>query len=212
MSAPVEPPTEFRRRLQHRQTTVIGGTLAVMAVLMIVGLAIWTGMLSALYEPGFSTPAPDRTAAAEPCPAQDAVTVDLTQVPVNVYNGTDTSGLAGTVTDTLGAAGITVVSTADWPKGDYDGDVMITAGPDGVTAAYSMAQVFSSSTKVTVQLDTSVEAGDSTVSIVLGAGYGQTLLSSDDISALPSGTPITAPDGCVAVTHAPATPAAAATE
>ena len=51
-----------------------------------------------------------------------------------------------------------------------------------------------------------------TLVFVLGAGYGQTLLSSDDISALPSGTPITAPDGCVAVTQAPATPAAAATE
>lgn len=204
VNAPDDPRAEYRHRLQHRQTTVIGGTLAVMAVLMIVGLAIWTGMLPAPYDPDFSTPVPKSATAAEPCPPQDAVTGDLTQVPVNIYNGTDISGLAGNVRDSLQNAGITVANTADWPKGEYDGDVMLAAGADGVTSAYSMALVFSAATTVVVQIDPTVGAGDTTVSIVLGSDYNQSLLSPDDIKALPQGAAITAPVGCVALTAAPA--------
>lgn len=198
MTSPADSRDEYRRRLQHRQTTVIGGVLAVMALLTIVCLAIWTGMVPAPYEPGFATAAPTATVAPEVCPPKDATTVELASIKTNVYNGTDKAGLAGGVADVLTKAGTQVAATADWPKGSYDGDVLITTSQAGLVNAYTLAQLFTGT--VRVQLDTAADAKDATVSIVLGGSYKQGILADDEIAKLKAGASIKSPVGCVSAT------------
>ena len=199
MSSSADPRAAYRRRLKHRQTTVIGGTLAIMAIVTVVCLMIWTGMLPT-PDPGFSEKEKP-TAEAQPCPPADAVTSEIVSIPVNVYNGTDSAGLASTVADVLTDAGMTVGAVTDWPRGTYDGDVLITSSEAGLTNAYTLGRAFSGT--VTVRIDENTDASDTTVSVVLGSEYEHTILTSGEIGQLAVGQPITAPAGCVAVTSAP---------
>ena len=199
VSSSADPRAAYRRRLQHRQTTVIGGTLAIMAIVTVVCLMIWTGMLP-VPDPGFSEKEKP-TAEAQPCPPADAVTTEIVSIPVNVYNGTDSAGLASTVADVLTDAGMTVGATTDWPRGTYEGDVLITSSEAGLTNAYTLSRAFSGT--VTVRIDENTDAADTTVSVVLGSEYEHTILTSGEIGQLAVGQPITAPAGCVAVTSAP---------
>ncbi|MDU0348902.1 LytR C-terminal domain-containing protein [Actinomyces sp. MRS3W] len=201
MSSSADPYAEYRRRLKHRQTIVIGGTLTAMAAVAVVCLMVWSGMLPAIYDPGFSAAEDPNATVVEPCPPADATTVDVTSVPVNVYNGTDTTGLAGGVADTLGDAGLTVNNTADWPMGAYTGEVQLTTSEAGLTNAYTLAQVFTGS--VVVQIDETQDASDPTVSVVLGEEYSTGILTVEEIGQLKAGETISAPSGCVAVTSAP---------
>ena len=206
VSSSADPRAAYRRRLKHRQTTVIGGTLAIMTIVTVVCLMIWTGMLPT-PDPGFSEKEKP-TAEAQPCPPADAVTSEIVSIPVNVYNGTDSAGLASTVADVLTDAGMTVGAITDWPRGTYDGDVLITSSEAGLTNAYTLSRAFSGT--VTVRIDENTDAADTTVSVVLGSEYEHTILTSGEIGQLAAGQPITAPAGCVAVTHAPsASPSAA---
>ncbi|MDU0972255.1 MAG: LytR C-terminal domain-containing protein [Actinomyces urogenitalis] len=180
---------------------VIGGILATMVVLTLVCLLLWTGIVPAPYEPGFSSAKDEATPVIQPCPPADAATVEVTSIPVNVYNGTDTTGLAGDVTQTLTESGLTVTATADWPRGSYDGNVLITTSQAGLTNAYTLARAFTGTVNVTI--DETADASDPTVSVVLGAEYKQSILSTAEIGQLKAGEPISAPKGCVAVTAAP---------
>lgn len=201
MSTSLDPRAEYRRRLVHRQTVVIGAILAVMAVLTVISLLIWSGLVPAPYDPGFSVAEKETPQVAQPCPPADATTVEISSVPVNVYNGTDTAGLAGDVSKQLTDAGLTVANTADWPRGDYAGDVLLTTSPAGVVGAYSLARAFTGTVLVTI--DETAKADDATVSVVLGSEYKNSLLSTEEIGHLAAGEPITAPAQCVPATQAP---------
>lgn len=153
-------------------------------------------MIPAPFDPGFSEAEEESIYDPQPCPPEDATTVALKKITTNIYNGTDTSGLAGASATSLEDAGVDVNTVADWPQGDFTGNVMITTGEDGLTNAYSLARIFD--TDVVIQLDNTVEQGDDTVSIVLGDEYDPDyLLSTADISALAKGEEIVAPAECV---------------
>ncbi|MBE6482477.1 MAG: LytR family transcriptional regulator [Actinomyces ruminicola] len=201
MSSSADPNAEYRRRLKHRQTIVIGGVLTVMAAVTVVCLMVWSGILPAPYDPGFSAAEDDTANLVQPCPPADATTAEITSIPVNVYNGTDTTGLAGGVADTLEDAGLTVNNTADWPKGDYSGEVQLTTSKAGLANAYTLAHVFTGS--VIVQIDETQDANDPTVSVVLGDQYSTGILSVEEIGQLKAGETISAPTGCVAATTVP---------
>ncbi|WP_314317065.1 LytR C-terminal domain-containing protein [Actinomyces oris] len=180
--------------MQHRQATVIGAILAVMVVAVAVSLLVSLGILPA-YNPGFSQPKSTATYVPQTCPPSGAKTVDVTTIEkINVYNGSETVGLAGTVQQELEEAGLTVTSANDWPGGIYNGEVQIMASKGGLTNAYSLAQIFP---KSTVQLDKSLSDDDTTVSVVLGKEYLQNALKADEIKLLGAGKPITAPSDCV---------------
>ena len=180
--------------MQHRQATVIGAILAVMVVAVAVSLLVSLGILPA-YNPGFSQPKSTATYVPQTCPPNGAKTVDVTTIEkINIYNGSETVGLAATVQQELEEAGLTVTSANDWPGGIYNGEVQIMASKGGLTNAYSLAQIFP---KSTVQLDKSLSDDDTTVSVVLGKEYLQNALKSDEIKLLGSGKPITAPSNCV---------------
>ncbi|WP_196716955.1 LytR C-terminal domain-containing protein [Actinomyces trachealis] len=189
-----DPRTAYRRRLQHRQTTVVGTVLVAMTAIVIGGLMVWTGMVPPPYEPGFSTPAPNTEAMVRTCPADGAVTSMIAQIQTNVYNGTNQAGLAGGVADRFRDAGMSVANTADWPHGDFNGDVLITAGVDGLSNAYTIAKAFD--TDVYVKVDPTVAAGDVTVNVVLGKNYMQSVKAKEAIAAIPPGEAIEAPADC----------------
>lgn len=201
VSQALDPRAEYRRRMQRRQTLVIGGTLAVMAFLAAICLLIWSGLVRVPFDPGFSSASEEQTLDPQPCPPADATTVDIASIPVNVYNGTDTPGLAGDVAAILGEAGLTVNNTADWPRGEYPGDVLLTTSEAGLANAYSLAQAFQ--TQVQVSIDENAAADDTTVSVVLGARYDRSLGSSSEIGQLPTGEAISAPTGCIPSTPTP---------
>ena len=179
--------------MQHRQATVIGSILAVMVLAVTVSLLVSLGILPA-YNPGFSQPKSTATYVPQPCPPSGAKTVDVTTLTINVYNGSETVGLATEVQQGLEEAGLKVASASDWPGGIYNGEVQILSSKSSLTNAYSLAQVFPNST---VQIDSSLADDDSTVSVVLGKEYLQNALKSDEIKLLGADKPITAPSDCV---------------
>lgn len=176
-----------------------------MALLVVVSLLLWSGVLPSPYEPGFSSATDEATPIVQPCPPADAVTAELSGFAINVYNGTDTAGLAGVVSDALTNAGLTVVNVADWPRGAYDGDVQLTTSVAGLANAYSLARAFTGVT--IVQIDETQDPADGTVSVVLGEAYQSGILSANEIGMLRGGETITAPAGCVTPTEAPEAPA-----
>nr|WP_127843461.1 LytR C-terminal domain-containing protein [Actinomyces wuliandei] len=185
--------------MQRRQTTAIGTVLSIMAGLVVIGLMVWTGLIP-LSGPAFSRDEATEAYTPPPCPPADSTTVDLTGLTINVYNGSETVGLAGTVETVLTDAGLTVDTADDWPE-DYRGNVQIMVSQAGLVNGYSLAQIFPDST---VQIDTSLDPSDETVSVVLGAEYAHTVLTADEIALVGSGQTIVPPSGCVAASEASA--------
>ena len=179
--------------MQHRQATVIGSVLAVMVVAVTVSLLVSLEILP-VYKPGFSQPKSTATYVPQPCPPDGAKTVDVTTLTVNVYNGSESVGLATTVQQELEEAGLTVASASDWPGGIFKGEVEIMSSKGSLTNAYSLAQIFPDSA---VRIDESLADDDPTVSVVLGKEYLQDALSADEIKLLGSDKAITAPSDCV---------------
>ena len=146
--------------MQHRQATVIGTILAVMVVAVAVSLLVSLGILPA-YNPGFSQPKSTATYVPQPCPPSGAKTVDVTTIKkINIYNGSESVGLATTVQQDLKEADLQITSANDWPGGIYNDEVQIMTSKGGLINAYSLAQIFSNST---VQLDRSLSDSDTTV-------------------------------------------------
>lgn len=182
----------------RRQTTVIGSIVAVMAGLVAVSLLVWTGALP-ITGPGFSQAEETVAYTPPPCPPEGSTTVALTSLTINVYNGSETVGLAGNVEEALTDADLTVANVSDWPQGAYTGNVQVMASEAGLVGAYSLAQIFPDST---VQIDTTLAADDPTVSVVLGDEYAHTVLPAEEIQLIGEGQSIVPPGNCVAVSPA----------
>jgi hypothetical protein len=97
-------------------------------------------------------------------------------VPVEVYNGSGTPGLAAEATADLEAAGFTVTETGNADSSDYEQTVVRHAPGDEALAATVAAQVPGAATEV------GEEASAGTVQLVLGS----------DFTAV--GSPVRAPD------------------
>jgi hypothetical protein len=178
-----------RRRLQQRQTVVLGGLVVILLVAALIAGAMWSGLLPAPFSRDFSREEPTGQQVVQPCVPGGAVPVDLGSVTANVYNGTDTAGLAATTAEALGAAGVLINQQANWPQGSYEGVAQIVTGPLGVSAGYTVARLFPESV---VTLDART---DESVDVVLGSGYTK-MLSADEIAALDPAAPLTSPEGC----------------
>ena len=62
-----DPRAEYRRRLKHRQTTVIGGMITFLALLVIICLLVWLNILPVPYDPDFSSAKDDKEQVTQPC-------------------------------------------------------------------------------------------------------------------------------------------------
>lgn len=156
---------EYKKRTQQRQTVIFGSIIAVMAVLLVLGTLVWSGLLPFPFERKFSQP-PSTDAVV--CPAQDAQHVDPTTITANVFNATSRSGLAGNVASALATAGVVISDTANWSGEQFSAPVRIYAGPKGVSNAYTLRAFFPGAT---VHVDPNLT--NQVVDVVIGPGYSE---------------------------------------
>lgn len=180
-----------RRRLLERQAVIFGGLITALLALALVGLAIWFGAVPAPFNVPFSTPVPQDTTVAQPCPPDGATPVPYGQITVNVYNGTTRGGLAAATASELESRGLKIAARANDPYGRYFGATLIRAGQAGLAQAHTVAALF---TGAVVQLDA---REDTTVDVTLGPDYEALRPPAD--AALDAGQPIPAPEGCYVV-------------
>ncbi|MDO5025121.1 MAG: LytR C-terminal domain-containing protein [Trueperella sp.] len=157
--------TEYRRRIQQRQTIVFGTIGIVMSVLLLLGTLVWTGIIP-LPGKGFHTLDDGTTNATIPCPASDAQPTPAESLTVRVYNSSNRTGLAGQVSGKLAERGVTVTDTTNWNGEPLNSSVRLYAGPDGITNAYTLRGFFPDAN---IELDTTNSS--EVVDIVLGADY-----------------------------------------
>ncbi|VEI13123.1 LytR C-terminal domain-containing protein [Trueperella bialowiezensis] len=154
---------EYRKRTQQRQTVIFGSIIAVMAILLVLGVVVWTGLLPFPFNREFSQP-PNSDAVV--CPAEGAAPQEPASITVTVYNATSQTGLAASVAGSLAATGVVVNDTANWSGTDQSDPVRLYTSADGVSAAYTLRAYFPSAT---VHIDPNVTS--QVVEVVLGAGY-----------------------------------------
>lgn len=155
---------EYRKRIQQRQTVVFGTICGVLALLLIVGLLIWTGLVPAPFNRGFSEPTDD--VALIPCPIENTTPVELSSATVRVYNSTTKTGVAGQVGEALTGLGVTVAETANWSGEKLPESVRFYTGENGVPAAYTLRAYFPGST---IHFDPSNDT--EVIDVVIGADW-----------------------------------------
>ena len=110
-------------------------------------------------------------------------------VSVLVINTTQHQGLASKATDMLSTAGFQTQEPANADV-EYTGKVRITAGPNAVDDAYSVARFFPGAH---VRL---TDAQDSTVTVELGTFYDDAMSAEDVQRVLKSTDPVEQPAKC----------------
>lgn len=193
-----------RRHLLQRQTIIFGSIMLVLAATGLAALGVFLGILPPPFDADFTdTSTPEVAEDITPCPPDGALPVAWPQITTNVYNGSSTTGLAGSIATSLQASGVLMVNVANYPNGSYDGATLLVTGVNGVASAYTLAAVFPGAV---IQFDPL--RTDTTVDVVAGAAY-QPLL--DPASNTPDpATPLTPREGCTPFTQLPV-PSAAAT-
>ena len=195
MSTPNEPSPaltprqRFLRERQQRQNltfVVVGGALLVVAV---IATLVFTGIVPVPFGNSFSVKVKYAEVGDIPCPTANSKPVAPSQVSVTVINTTQHQGLASKATDMLTTAGF----QTEEPKNDdieYTGRVRITAGPNGVDNAYSVARFFPGAH---VRL---TDSQDAAVTVELGTFYDDAMSAEDVQRVLKSTDPIAQPAKC----------------
>lgn len=112
-----------------------------------------------------ATPTETETTTPEPPPPPP-----LNQArPVDVYNATNRSGLAGNASDRLEAAGFTDVSALNWDGDDPAASIVYYATADDVTTAQTVAQTLG----IAQVVESATEAPEGIV-VVLATDYQAT--------------------------------------
>ena len=183
------PRQRFLRERQQRQNT----TFAVIGIAMIVAAVaaalVFTGIVPVPFGNDFSVKVKYAETGDIPCPTVDAKPVAPSQVTVTVINTTQHQGLASKATDMLSTAGFQTQEPANADV-EYTGKVRITAGPNAVDDAYSVARFFPGAH---VRL---TDAQDSTVTVELGTFYDDTMSAEDVQRVLKSMDPVEQPAKC----------------
>ncbi|MFY1694950.1 MULTISPECIES: LytR C-terminal domain-containing protein [unclassified Solwaraspora] len=139
-------------------------------------------------------------AATASCPAGWAV-ADVTlreakDVRLNVFNATDTSGLATNVADDLGNRKFQIEEAANDPEGRrIDGVAVLRYGPKAVGSAHLMRAYFLD--QATTEYDPARE--DDIVDVVIGNAFRQLATTTEVNQSLAAlGKPVLPPETCAA--------------
>lgn len=176
-----------RRHLQQRQTVIFGTLIAVMLVGGLAAGAVWTGILPSPFTVAIKSPEPTDAGATMPCPPEDATFVPLSEISANVLNGTDRGGLAATAATALTEHGVAIGNQAN-AETRFAGEARIIAGPQGLPAAFTAAELFS---EAVIEVDS---RNGETIDIVLGAEFEE--LRADEEIAIDPDAPIPAAAEC----------------
>lgn len=195
MSTPVQDPARVaRRRREHERQAVIFGILV--AVLLLVGLgalAIYTGAVEAPFAREFTNPHQvDDEVVVPPClPAVEgqpdgALPIPHSDVHLRIYNASGTAGVAGANRTVLERRGFSVAGMGDHTTTLRHSELRF--GTNGIVAAYTLAAHFP---RVNLVLDT---REDATVDLLVGERYDRPL--DEDQVTISADAPLRNAEGC----------------
>lgn len=184
--SPSDPNRERHRRLLQRQAVIFGSIGLLMAITLVVALAQFSGLLPSPFAREFST---EKEADTKPsyipvCPPEGTVPVALTDITVDVYNGTSRAGLAGSTAKSLGELGVKTGATGNFDAG-YKGSAMIRVNADQIAQGYTISRLFPDSVVVLEQRDKAV------IDVIVGDAYTE-MSPADAIGK----DPFAMPEGC----------------
>lgn len=165
------------------------------AALVVIGVVV--GVVSLVRGGSDDTASTEPSPGASPCVTATVVPIDVlppaNRVRVNVYNATQTAGLAGKVAKELGARDFKVVKIANDPRGQkIDGVAQIRYGPKGERAAQTLA----------FQVPGAVLIDDARTGRIVDIAVGEQftgLAAIDEVAAaMASPTPVASGPGCPA--------------
>ncbi|WP_124039951.1 LytR C-terminal domain-containing protein [Neoactinobaculum massilliense] len=181
----------YRHKIQQRQTVFFSITGGILAVILVFAVLVWSGVMPAPIDREFSKTA-DPNALTIPCLEEGQTTaVPFDQLTANVYNSSAISGAASQVGKVLTEAGVKVGTTGNWSGTSLSESARVMAGPDGIQAAYTVAQFIPGSV-VQYANDLSGE----TVNVVIGDAYEKVLTSDQVNQENPKGT-LTSQKKCI---------------
>lgn len=179
----------LRRHRRERQVLFFGVLTVVLGTVAFSAYSIYTGSVAGPFSAPFVTRQGDfNSDITLPCPPSGSLPMDSGEIVVRVFNGTERSGLAGTVLSDLEGRGYYGAGATNWSR-TYDGVARIMFGVDGVQQGYTVARNFP---EFELVLDT--RAGP-TVDIVMGEAYEMELVPLLDPGLDPT-LPLSAPAAC----------------
>ena len=145
-----------KRRARRRTALVITSLLLGLLLIFAISVASIQGWITL---PGGGGSSDEAATSSAPAPAAE---VEPSEVVVNVYNSTDTAGLAGRAADALRARGF-AVDTVSNDSSDVPDVAIIRHGADGAAEAQTLQKALPKG--VVLEAD---DREDSSVDLVLG--------------------------------------------
>lgn len=188
----MDPARERRRRLFARQAVVFGFLSVALAGLLLVAVAQFSGMLPSPFTREFSEKETQEEVALKPvCPPAGATPVAADAITVNVYNGTNRTGLAADMKKKLEDLGFKIGDVGNFDAG-YNGTALIRVGGDQIAGGYTLSRLFDKPLVVFDDRDTP------NIDLILGEEYKE-IGSKENIGS----EPFSPPGGCVPPGAAP---------
>jgi hypothetical protein len=180
----------LRRHRRERQVLFFGVLAVALGTVAFGAYSVYQGSIESPFSAAFVTRQGDfNSDITLPCPPSGSLPMDSGQIVVRVFNGTDRSGLAGTVLSDLEGRGYYGAGATNWAR-SYAGVARIAFGVDGVQQGYTVARNFP---EYELVLDT---RKGPTVDVVMGELYGVELVPLLDPS-LDATLPLSAPAACL---------------
>lgn len=185
VSAPPTPDTSSRYRdIHHRQTMTFLGIVAGVLAVGFIALLGWQGIISL---------GGDGRPSAVPCPTPIQTAASSVSTRVNVYNGSETRGLASAVAKELQLRGFRVPTIANAPEGtSVAAAVQVRYGPEGETHARTVAVQF----RGQIEMLTDDARTDDLVDLVIGPRYRGMAPVPEALAQLQP-LPAASPEGCL---------------
>lgn len=181
------------RKVRHGVVLVL--LLGLLAAAVYVALGIARGDITV----GSAEPSPNPTPTST-CPAGPFDYQDPSAITVNVYNGTNIDGLAGTVAADLRERAFAVREIGNRDGAPTGSSAIIVSGPGGQANAFTVQRTIPNSLYV------ADEREDRTVDVVLGSSYAG-IVPPEAIDITPAGLACAPEEGATpASTPAPTAP------
>lgn len=184
------PRQRFRAERQRRQNYVFTITIASMAVLLVLALAVFNGLLPVPFGNSFNAKVRYAEVGDIPCPPTQAQPLSPEGIKVQVLNTTTRAGIAGEATTMLTQAGFTPEKPSN-SSPIYSGRARIKTNATTLTQAYTVARLFPGAHVVLA------EATNNVVLVELGQYYEGALTGDTLKSHINDTAVMTGPEHCL---------------
>lgn len=174
---PKTPRQRYREAKARRQTKVLGGTIAGMAIAASLALLGLAGVLPLPFGNEFTTKVRFADIDDTPCPTEGVTAPTPGNTLIQILNASDQAGLAGTVGERLQGVGFIEPKTSNSSE-PFRGNVQIEVGLDTVDQGYSIARYFEAPVRIRL-----AKMAPDNVTIVLGEGF-RSVMEADDIKKI----------------------------